>query len=258
MLGCSGSYGGAGGEACSGYLLRVGATVDLGRLRQRHASGTCRSTSRSRTSPRWCSPTATPTTASTSTACTCCCATASAPGASRSTRPEGSEKFLAVAGRPTGATRSTGTRSATATPPRSGDIDLRFSRTDHPPPTYAVEATHDGSRLIYTADTGPDWRVGAFAPGADLVLSEATYLHDNNPAPIHLSAKQAGEAARRGRGAQRLMLTHLWPHDRQARGGRRRARRRSGAVSPWLRRASSLPSDSASPPRPGRPRGHPT
>jgi ribonuclease BN (tRNA processing enzyme) len=93
---------------------------------------------------------------------------------------------------------------------RIGDIDLRFSRTDHPPPTYAVEATHEGRRLIYTADTGPDWTVGAFAPGADVVLSEATYLHDHIPAPIHLSAKQAGEAAREAQ-AQRLILTHLWP-----------------------------------------------
>jgi ribonuclease BN (tRNA processing enzyme) len=91
-----------------------------------------------------------------------------------------------------------------------GDIDLRFSRTDHPPPTYAVEARADGHRLVYTADTGPDWSVDAFEPGADLVLSEATYLHDNRPAAIHLSAKQAGEAARAAR-AQRLILTHLWP-----------------------------------------------
>ena len=109
-----------------------------------------------------------------------------------------------------------------------GDVDLRFSRTDHPPPTYAVEATHDGRRMIYTADTGPEWTVGAFAPGADLVLSEATYLHDNIPAPIHLSAKQAGEAAREA-AAQRLILTHLWPMiDRVAadRGGLRGVRHR--------------------------------
>ncbi|MFI5047377.1 MAG: MBL fold metallo-hydrolase [Acidimicrobiia bacterium] len=91
-----------------------------------------------------------------------------------------------------------------------GDIALRFSRTDHPPPTYAVEATAGGKRLVYTADTGPGWTVGAFAPGADLVLSEATYLHADRPAPIHLSAKQAGEAAREAK-AQRLVLTHLWP-----------------------------------------------
>ena len=91
-----------------------------------------------------------------------------------------------------------------------GDIDLCFSRTDHPPPTYAIEATAGGKRIVYTADTGPNWTVGAFAPGADLVLSEASYLHEHRPAPIHLSAREAGEAARDAR-AQRLILTHLWP-----------------------------------------------
>jgi len=91
-----------------------------------------------------------------------------------------------------------------------GDAALRFSRTDHPPPTVAVEIAHDGKRLIYSADTGPDWNVGAFGEGADLVLSEATYLHDDIRAPIHLSARQAGEQARVAN-ARRLIITHLWP-----------------------------------------------
>jgi ribonuclease BN (tRNA processing enzyme) len=91
-----------------------------------------------------------------------------------------------------------------------GALGLRFSRTDHPPPTYAVEIHGDNRRLVYTADTGPGWSVDAFAPGADLVLSEATYLDGEKPAEIHLSAKEAGTAAREA-GARRLMLTHLWP-----------------------------------------------
>ena len=56
----------------------------------------------------------------------------------------------------------------------------------------------------------PAWSVEAFGPGADLVLSEASYLHDDIPAPIHLSARQAGEAARAA-AARRLVITHLWP-----------------------------------------------
>jgi ribonuclease BN (tRNA processing enzyme) len=91
-----------------------------------------------------------------------------------------------------------------------GHVDLRFSRTDHPPPTFAVEAEAAGRRLVYTADTGPDWSVGAFGDGANLVLSEASYLHDDRPTDIHLSAHQAGIEARKA-GAERLMLTHLWP-----------------------------------------------
>lgn len=95
-------------------------------------------------------------------------------------------------------------------PVEIGDVSLRFSRTDHPPPTYAVEARSGDKRLVYTSDTGPGWSVDAFAPNADLVLSEATYLHGEKPVEIHLSAREAGQAARAA-GAKRLMLTHLWP-----------------------------------------------
>ena len=111
-----------------------------------------------------------------------------------------------------------------------GDIALKFSRTDHPPPTYAVEARADGRRLIYTADTGPGWTVGAFDPGADLVLSEATYMHASRPAPIHLSAKEAGQAAREA-GAQRLILTHLWPQNDPEESAREGAEAYGGPVT---------------------------
>jgi ribonuclease BN (tRNA processing enzyme) len=90
------------------------------------------------------------------------------------------------------------------------DAKLCFSRTDHPTPTVGVEIAPEGKRLVYTADTGPGRSVTAFESGADLVLSEATYSHDDIRAPIHLSARQAGEAAREAK-ARRLMLTHLWP-----------------------------------------------
>jgi ribonuclease BN (tRNA processing enzyme) len=91
-----------------------------------------------------------------------------------------------------------------------GAVDLRFSRTDHPPPTVAVEIANDGHRLVYTADTGPGWSPEVFDARADLLLSEATYQHDDIKAPIHLSSRQAGELARAAQ-ARRVMFTHLWP-----------------------------------------------
>lgn len=92
-----------------------------------------------------------------------------------------------------------------------GEIAVAFSRTDHPPPTYAVDLTgSDGRRLVYTSDTGPGWSVDAFAPGAQVVLSEASYIHADRRSPIHLSAHEAGTAARAA-AAERLVLTHLWP-----------------------------------------------
>ncbi len=90
------------------------------------------------------------------------------------------------------------------------DLSLRFSRTDHPPPTYAVEVSADEKRLVYTADTGPEWTVGAFDAGADLVLSEATYQEGHKGVTWHLSAHEAGRDARQA-DASRLILTHLWP-----------------------------------------------
>jgi ribonuclease BN (tRNA processing enzyme) len=208
VLGCSGSYGGVGGAACSGYLLRSGETsiwVDCGNGTFGHLQDHIEVEDLSAVvlthgHPDHC---------------------VDIYGLHVLLRyglgvkdlpvyaPEGLEKFLLALVSDWGNTfdwRVVGDGDAA----RVGDMDLRFSRTDHPPPTYAVEATHDGRRMIYTADTGPEWTVGAFAPGADVVLSEATYLHERIPAPIHLSAKQAGDAAREA-AAQRLILTHLWP-----------------------------------------------
>lgn len=90
------------------------------------------------------------------------------------------------------------------------DVKLRFSRTDHPPPTFAVEVAADGKRFVYTSDTGPGWSVSAFDPGADLVVSEATYLHGDKAVDWHLSAQEAGVGAREA-AARRLIITHLWP-----------------------------------------------
>lgn len=91
-----------------------------------------------------------------------------------------------------------------------GEATLRFSQTHHPVPTLAVEVAAEGRRLVYTADTGPGWSVDAFASGADLVLSEATFQRDQEGNMAHLSARQAGMAARDAR-ARRLVLTHIWP-----------------------------------------------
>ena len=91
-----------------------------------------------------------------------------------------------------------------------GGLELRFSRTDHPPETLAVRVGGEGRSLVYTSDTGPAWSMAAFGAGPDLALSEATYLGDREGTAGHLSARQAGALARSA-GARRLMLTHIWP-----------------------------------------------
>jgi ribonuclease BN (tRNA processing enzyme) len=91
-----------------------------------------------------------------------------------------------------------------------GPLHLRFSRTDHGPVTLAVRID-SGSRAIgYSADSGPGWSLEALGPGLDLALCEATYTRAFEGRFQHMSARQAGESARRA-GAPRLVLTHRWP-----------------------------------------------
>jgi ribonuclease BN (tRNA processing enzyme) len=91
-----------------------------------------------------------------------------------------------------------------------GDLELSFSKTNHPPETLAVRIDADGRSLAYSADTGPGWSFSSLGDGIDLALCEATYLKDDEGKAQHLSARQAGEMARAA-GVDRLVLTHLQP-----------------------------------------------
>ncbi|MGW2525165.1 MBL fold metallo-hydrolase [Streptomyces sp. NPDC001617] len=71
--------------------------------------------------------------------------------------------------------------------------------------------TPDGV-LAFTGDTGPSPDIPRLAEGADVLLSDATYVR-RVPSPnaqYLLTAELAGRYARQA-GAARLLLTHLWP-----------------------------------------------
>jgi ribonuclease BN (tRNA processing enzyme) len=93
-----------------------------------------------------------------------------------------------------------------------GTLDLTFSRTDHGPETLAVrvDAATAGTSLGYSADTGPGWSLEALGEGLGCGLCEATVPIDREGEMQHLSARQAGASARAA-GARSLVLTHLWP-----------------------------------------------
>jgi ribonuclease BN (tRNA processing enzyme) len=93
-----------------------------------------------------------------------------------------------------------------------GPFQFTFARTDHPPETLAARIEPAGTPRVlgYTADTGPGWTVEELGLGLDLVLSEATFLHDREGTSPHMSARQAGTAARAAQ-AKRLLITHIWP-----------------------------------------------
>ena len=92
-----------------------------------------------------------------------------------------------------------------------GDQRWRFSRTDHPVETLAPRVDSGGRSFAFSADTGDGWSFSGLGEGIDLALCEATFLHrDLQPPSPHLSAQQAGAMAAEA-GVGRLLLTHLAP-----------------------------------------------
>lgn len=95
-----------------------------------------------------------------------------------------------------------------------GDVDLRFSRTDHPVETLAIRAEHGGRSIVYSADTGDGWRLASLGPDIgrtiDLAIVEATLDESDADAVQHLTAFQAGRQAAEA-GVASLLLTHLAP-----------------------------------------------
>lgn len=97
-------------------------------------------------------------------------------------------------------------------------MDIGPFRTDtwllpHFVPNAGIRLSTSRTTLAYTGDTGPSPDIPRLAEGADLFLSEATYLRQvpsPGDAPYLLTALLAGQYARQA-GAQRLLLTHLWP-----------------------------------------------
>lgn len=101
-----------------------------------------------------------------------------------------------------------------------GDIELAFSRTDHPVETLAVriEPAGGGPVVVYSSDTGPGWSPARFGERIDLALMESTMLAADveRTEAVHLTARQSGAIAKDA-GVRRLVLTHIPPTgDREA------------------------------------------
>jgi ribonuclease BN (tRNA processing enzyme) len=91
-----------------------------------------------------------------------------------------------------------------------GDQLVRFSRTDHPVETLAVRVDSGGRSLLYSADTGAGWEPGTTGVDVDLMVCEASLQPEHEGQVQHLSARQAGKLART-LGAGRLVVTHVVP-----------------------------------------------
>ncbi len=92
-----------------------------------------------------------------------------------------------------------------------GPFQLTVDRMNHPVETYGVRLEHAGRAFAYSADTAVCDELVKLAQGADVFLCEASYVETrNNPPDLHLTGRQAGQAAVRA-GVGQLLLTHLVP-----------------------------------------------
>jgi ribonuclease BN (tRNA processing enzyme) len=94
---------------------------------------------------------------------------------------------------------------------RIGPFALAATPVAHLCEAYAMRVECDGTSLVYTGDTGPCRALEDLAAGADVLLAEATWTHDESrPPDVHMSGVQAGELATAA-GVGRLLLTHIAP-----------------------------------------------
>jgi ribonuclease BN (tRNA processing enzyme) len=91
-----------------------------------------------------------------------------------------------------------------------GDLNFRCAVTDHPVETLAMRVDSNGSSFGYTSDTGSAWSISTLGPGIDLMFCEATFPEERAGEFPHLTAAEAGTAARAA-GVGELVLTHLLP-----------------------------------------------
>jgi ribonuclease BN (tRNA processing enzyme) len=90
-----------------------------------------------------------------------------------------------------------------------GPFTVTVDRVNHPVETYGVRLESKGGVLAYSSDTAPCEALLRLALGADLFLCEASYLDGvENPPDLHLTGREAGEAATKA-GVGQLLLTHL-------------------------------------------------
>ena len=96
-----------------------------------------------------------------------------------------------------------------------GPFVVKFLKTVHPIPCYAMQIESDNKKIVYSADTEYFEALEKFASNAKLFICEANYQNTEiaRSMPNHLSAAQAAEIALKAN-VEKVILTHLSPkHD---------------------------------------------
>lgn len=93
----------------------------------------------------------------------------------------------------------------------AGPFQVRFLKTKHPVPCFAMRIETGGKSLVYTGDTAFKEELVSFSQNADLLLCECNFYGDQDGTNAgHMTSHDAGKLASRAN-VKRLILTHL-PH----------------------------------------------
>lgn len=88
-------------------------------------------------------------------------------------------------------------------------IEAVAMKTLHTDESHAIHITEGDKTVVYTADTGVDPSIAAFAAGVDLFVLECTFFK-NKPVEKHLELSEAMHLIRKAK-PNRAMLTHFYP-----------------------------------------------
>ena len=92
-----------------------------------------------------------------------------------------------------------------------GPFEVELDRVRHPIEAYGMRLSAGGRTFTYSGDTGSCGEVEKLARDTDFFLCESSWPHSkNNPPGIHMSGRDAGEAAHHA-DAHKLLLTHMVP-----------------------------------------------
>ena len=90
-------------------------------------------------------------------------------------------------------------------------VDLSFFPVRHPVECNALRVQAEGKCFVYSGDLNTTPGFAGFAQGADLLLIDALFAHEDWHEKLpHLSARLAAEVGREA-GVGRLLLTHMFP-----------------------------------------------
>ncbi|MFB4475057.1 MBL fold metallo-hydrolase [Oceanobacillus caeni] len=90
-----------------------------------------------------------------------------------------------------------------------GPFTITFLRTKHPVPCFGMRITDGESVIVYTADSSYQEEWGAFAEGADLLITDCNYYAGSDGSNAgHMNSEEAGRIAAMAN-VKQLLLSHL-------------------------------------------------